>query len=237
MGVEIRGRGFVPVTQPLAHHRKRVAPRQQQGGVSVAQVVQPGACGQPCAPECRFDPAVQRADLQRPSHGVGEHQVSVAVVIAQQVAYRRLPCVLLPQGRQAERTELHDAHLMGLGRSEHEPLARHWRQAAAHHHEAAVEINICPAQTQKLTAPQPAEHRQNEQRVDRLGLIGRQQTLHRRLVEHGDGAFGDARQFDGIGCVAGRELPCHRLGQRFVDDRMDQMHRGRREALLECAVA
>ena len=150
---------------------------------------------------------------------------------------RNLPCALVPQNREPKRSEFHDAHLMGLGRSEDQPAALHRREAPADDHEAAVEVDIPPLQAQQLATSEPAEHGQDEQRIDRLRLVRCEQTLERRLVEDRDGALRDARQFDGVRRVARDHLPRDRLGQRLVNDRMHQVHGGGSVALLDDPVA
>ncbi|MCY4114024.1 MAG: hypothetical protein OXG33_08810 [Chloroflexi bacterium] len=126
---------------------------------------------------------------------------------------------------------------MGLGRSNDQSLALHRRQAPADDHKAALEVDIPPVQAQQLAASEPAEHGQDEQRVDRFRLVRFEQAPECRLIQDRDGALRDAWQFDGVSRVARDHLPRDRLGQRLVDDRMHQMYGCGRIALLDGPVA
>ncbi|MCY3895006.1 MAG: hypothetical protein OXG17_00895 [Chloroflexi bacterium] len=211
--------------------------RQQQRGVRVPQVVEPRGSWESRPLECRPHPAVHRTHLQRLAHRIRQNQIMVGIARAQSLPLPVLPRALLPQGGESKWSQIHDSRLMGLGRSEDESAALHRREAPAHNHKAAVKVNIRPLKPQQFTAAEPAQHGQHQQRVDRLRRVRREQALERRLVEDGDCALRDPRQFDGVRRVARHQPPSDRLGERLVNDRMNQVHRGRGKALLDGRVA
>ena len=127
---------------------------------------------------------------------IHEHQALVGVSPLRVIPLRHLLRPPLPQDRQPEGTQVHAALLMGLGWTQNQTPAGHGCEAAAHDHTLAVNIDIRPAQAQEFAAAQPAEHREHQQRIDRIRLVGLEEPPDRQTVEHGDCALWDARQFD-----------------------------------------
>ncbi|MCY3957430.1 MAG: hypothetical protein OXG65_03955 [Chloroflexi bacterium] len=147
--------------QALADHRQRVAARQQQRGVRVPQIVEPRGTWEPCPRKRRPHPAIHRTHLERLAHCIRQHQVMVGIARAQPLPLRVLARTLLAQGREPKRSQIHDACLMGLRRTEDEPVALHRREAPAHDHKAAVKVNIRPLEPQQFAAAEPSKHGQH----------------------------------------------------------------------------